>query len=642
MKIIIVGIGKVGYAIAEQMTGENHDLVVIDRNSAVLDHVDSMLDVMCVEGNGASASVLLEAGVREADLLIAVSENDEVNLICCLMAKKLGAKHTVARVRNPEYFRDAPILRREIGLDMIINPENAAAQEISRILRVPSAFSVETFARGLVELIGFQTEEGDSLVGKSLIDYNRENPNSILMCAAKRGEEVIVPNGSFVPQTGDRVYVIGTPAETTRVLRSMGRAMAPIRRVSILGGSRIAQYLAWVLTDIGTHVTIVEKDEAKCLTLAEKLPKVTVIHGDGTNHDLLESEGIFHCDAFIAVTDRDEENLLMALTAKRYGVKKVVPKMSRMGYLDIVNLTGLDTVISPKAIIASQISSYVRGLANSQGSAVESLHYILGGAIEAVEFTATSATHFLDRPLSDLHFRNGLLVAAIVHNGRMEIPNGHSQIHAGDRVIVVAKKLFLQDLYAALHAPGEIVVFEHYESCCPSFLKTLSDLAVRGSAPLSSRYIVNRDGILVDAGTALAPGAVSRLDPCGKYLIFFSNKGRAAMADKFGASMVSALGDVCETTAYQRADLAALAAQQLNALAQKVTARLGLTLAAGADVRDYVAAQCTPQKGAAGLSGCCDRIFRALSEPPPGPGRARASFPQQERLLPPGPVSGWG
>lgn len=369
MKIIIVGIGKVGYAIAEQMTGENHDLVVIDRNNAVLDHVDSMLDVMCVEGNGASASVLLEAGVREADLLIAVSENDEVNLICCLMAKKLGAKHTVARVRNPEYFRDAPILRREIGLDMIINPENAAAQEISRILRVPSAFSVETFARGLVELIGFQTEEGDSLVGKSLIDYNRENPNSILMCAAKRGEEVIVPNGSFVPQTGDRVYVIGTPAETTRVLRSMGRAMAPIRRVSILGGSRIAQYLAWVLTDIGTHVTIVEKDEAKCLTLAEKLPKVTVIHGDGTNHDLLESEGIFHCDAFIAVTDRDEENLLMALTAKRYGVKKVVPKMSRMGYLDIVNLTGLDTVISPKAIIASQISSYVRGLANSQGSA---------------------------------------------------------------------------------------------------------------------------------------------------------------------------------------------------------------------------------------------------------------------------------
>ena len=446
MRIVIVGDGKIGSALAEQLSREGHEITIVDRSGTPLQRTVEDLDILSVEGNGATYATQIEAGVDEADLVIAVTAQDELNLLCCLVAKKIGARHTIARVRNPEYFRDAPILRREIGLDMIINPEHAAAQEISRILRVPSAFSVETFARGLVELIGFQTEANDSLVGKSLIDFNRENPNSILMCAAKRGDEVIVPNGSFVPQAGDRVYVIGTPAETTRVLRSMGRAMAPIRRVSILGGSRIAQYLAWVLTDIGTHVTIVEKDEAKCLTLAEKLPKVTVIHGDGTNHDLLESEGIFHCDAFIAVTDRDEENLLMALTAKRYGVKKVVPKMSRMGYLDIVNLTGLDTVISPKAIIASQISSYVRGLANSQGSAVESLHYILGGAIEAVEFTATSATHFLDRPLSDLHFRNGLLVAAIVHNGRMEIPNGHSQIHAGDRVIVVAKKLFLQDL----------------------------------------------------------------------------------------------------------------------------------------------------------------------------------------------------
>lgn len=446
MKIIIVGLGKVGYAIAEQMTGENHDLVVVDQSAAALDHADTMLDVMCVEGNGASASVLLQAGVREADLLIAVSENDEVNLICCLMAKKLGAKHTVARVRNPEYFRDAPILRREIGLDMIINPEHSAAQEISRILRVPSAFSVESFARGSVELIGFQAEPTDSLVGKTLTAFNRETPNSVLLCAAKRGEEVIVPNGSFVPLAGDRVYVIGTPVETTRVLRSMGRAMSPIRRISILGGSRIALYLAWELQEAGTHITIVEKNEEKCLALAEKLPQATIIQGDGTDHDLLESEGIFHCDAFISVTDRDEENLLMALTAKRFGVKKVLPKMSRLGYLDIVNLTGINCVISPRAIVASQISSYVRGLANSQGSAVESLHSILGGAMEAVEFTATNATHFLDRPLSDLSFRKGLLIAAIVHNGKLEIPNGRSQIHAGDRVIVVAQKLFLQDL----------------------------------------------------------------------------------------------------------------------------------------------------------------------------------------------------
>lgn len=446
MKIIIVGIGKVGYAIAEQMAGEKHDLTLIDLNPDALERAENSLDVMCVEGNGASASVLLRAGVREARLIIAVSENDEANLICCLMAKKLGAKHTVARVRNPEYFRDAPILRREIGLDMIINPEFASAQEIARILRVPAAFSVESFARGLVELIGFQITATDGFAGKTLLEYNRQNPNNLLLCAAKRGAEVIVPDGSFVPQVGDKVYAIGTPTETLRVLRSMGRPVTPIRRVSILGGSRISLYLSWEIENTGAHLTIVEQNEEKCLTLAEKLPKASVIHGDGTDHELLEAENIFDCDAFIALTGRDEENLLMALTAQRAGVKKVLPKMSRPSYIDLVQQTGIETIISPKDITVNQISSYVRALANSQGSAVEGLHKILGGTMEAVEFTATNATHFLDTPLRDLQLRKGLLVAAIVHEGKAFIPSGDSEIHAGDHVVIVAKSLFLQDL----------------------------------------------------------------------------------------------------------------------------------------------------------------------------------------------------
>lgn len=446
MKIIIVGIGKVGYAIAEQMAGENHDLTLVDLNSSALERAEESLDVMCVEGNGASASILLRAGVREANLMIAVSENDEANLICCLMAKKLGAKHTVARVRNPEYFRDAPILRREIGLDMIINPEYASAQEIARILRVPAAFSVESFARGLVELIGFQIAETDGLAGKTLLEYNRQNPNSLLLCAAKRGDEVIVPNGSFVPQVGDKVYAIGTPTETVRVLRSMGRPVAPIRRVSVLGGGRIALYLAWALESTGAHLTIVEQNEEKCLALAEKLPKASVIRGDGTDHELLESEDVLNCDAFVSLTGRDEENLLMALTAQRAGVKKVLPKMSRPNYMDIVRQVGIDTIISPKDITANYISSYVRSLANSQGSVVEGLHKILGGAMEAVEFTATNATHFLNTPLRDLQLRQGLLVAAIVHENKVLIPRGDSEIRVGDRIIVVAKSLFLQDL----------------------------------------------------------------------------------------------------------------------------------------------------------------------------------------------------
>ena len=446
MKIIIVGIGKVGYAIAEQMADENHDLTLVDLNPAALERAGDSLDVMCVEGNGASASVLLQAGVREANLIIAVSENDEANLICCLMAKKLGARHTVARVRNPEYFRDAPILRREIGLDMIINPEYASAQEIAQILRVPAAFSVESFARGLVELIGFQITETDGFAGKTLLEYNRQNPNNLLLCAAKRDDEVIVPNGGFIPQVGDRVYAIGTPTETLRVLRSMGRPVTPLRRVSVLGGSRISQYLAWALESTGALLTIVEQNEEKCLALAEKLPKVSVIHGDGTDHELLEAENIFDCDAFVSLTGRDEENLLMALTAKRAGVKKVLPKMSRPSYIGLVHQTGIETIISPKDITANQISSYVRALANSQGSAVEGLHKILGGAMEAVEFTVTDTTRFLDTPLRDLHLRQGLLVAAIIHDGKVRIPRGDSEIHVGDRVIIVAKSLFLQDL----------------------------------------------------------------------------------------------------------------------------------------------------------------------------------------------------
>ena len=446
MKILIVGLGKIGYAIAQQLEGEKHDLTLVDASVEALSRAENSIDAMFVTGNGAGVSTLIQAGVREADLVIAVTENDEVNLICCLMAKKLGAKRTVARVRNPEYFREAAVLRREIGLDMTINPEYAAAQEIARILRVPAAFSVESFARGVVELIGFQVTESSPFAGISLIEYNRRNPGSILLCAAKRGEEVIVPNGNFVPLPGDLVYVIGSPDETTRVLKRTGKDVNPARRVSILGGGRIAIYLAWALESVGAQLTIVERDYERCMTIAEKLPKATVIQGDGTDHELLDTEGIFECDAFVPLTGRDEENLLMALSAQYAGVKKVLPKMSRPNYMELLRQLGLETVISPKDITANYISSYVRGLANSQGSAVESLHRILDGAMEAVEFTASAATHFLDTPLKDLRFKRGLLVAAIVHDGKVEIPAGHSQIHAGDRVIVMARTLFLKDL----------------------------------------------------------------------------------------------------------------------------------------------------------------------------------------------------
>ena len=446
MKIIIIGNGKVGFTLARQLSGEEHDLVLIDKDADALHSADSVLDVLCMEGSGASIQILHEAGVKDADLAIAVTGSDELNIVCCLIAKKLGAKHTVARVRNPEYFREASLLKREIGVDMIINPEHAAAQEISRVLRVPAAFSVETFARGLVEMIGFPIQESDGIAGISLFDYNKRHPNGVLMCAVVRGDEVFVPNGRFVPEVGDRAYVIGSQAEMNKFFRLLGRDSGRIRNISVLGGSKIATYLTWAVEKAGMKVRIVELDEERCLSLAEKLPGATIIHGDGTDSAVIEAENLLDTDGFIAITNRDEENLLMAMTAQQSGVKKVIAKMNRPNYIDMTRKFGLDSIISPKEITANQISAYVRSLARSQGSAVENLYKVLGGKLEAVEFTASAATHFLDTPLRDLKLKDGLLVAAIVHENKTIIPDGNACICAGDRVVVMAKSLFLQDL----------------------------------------------------------------------------------------------------------------------------------------------------------------------------------------------------
>lgn len=448
MKIIIIGNGKVGYTLAQQLSGdgEDHDLVLIDKNAEALRNADGVLDILCREGSGASIQVLLEAGVRSADLVVAVTGSDELNIVCCLIAKKLGAKHTVARVRSPEYYKEANLLKREIGVSMIINPEYAAAQEISRLLRVPAAFSVETFARGLVEMIGFPLLESDGLAGIPLAEYNRRHPNGVLMCAAIRGEEVFVPNGAFVPQIGDKVYVIGSQRETARFFASLGRSGSGIRHITVLGGSKIATYLAWAVEKVGMKVRIVEQDPEKCQALAEKLPETMIIQGDGTDSAVIETENLLSTDAFIALTNRDEENLLMAMSAQRAGVTKVIAKMNRLNYIEMMREFGVDSIISPKEITANQISAYVRAITGTQGSAVEHLYKLLGGAIEAVEFTAVPTTSFLDKPLKELRLKDGMLVAAIAREGRTIIPDGNTSIHVGDRVIVMAKSFFLHEL----------------------------------------------------------------------------------------------------------------------------------------------------------------------------------------------------
>ena len=454
MKIIIIGSGKVGFTLAKQLSGENHDLVLIDQRAEAMQVADNTLDILCLEGSGASIQILLEAGVRSADLVISVTGSDELNIVCCLIAKKLGARHTVARIRSPEYFREANLLKREVGLNMIINPEYAAAQEISRLLRVPSAFSVETFARGLVELIGFPILESDGLAGLSLFEYNKRRSNGVLMCAVIRGGEVYVPNGRFVPQVGDKAYVIGSQREIARFFHTLGRDGNRIRAITVLGGSKIATYLTWAVEKVGMKVRIVEQDPVKCLSLSEKLPDSMILQGDGTDSAVIDAEGLLDTDAFIALTNRDEENLLMAMTAQRHGVKKVIAKMSRPNYIEMMRESGVDSIISPKDITANQISAYVRAMARSEGSAVENVYKPLGGAVEAVEFTATATAKFLDTPLAELgrRLKPGILVAAIAREGKTIIPDGSTSIRAGDKVIIMAKSLFLQELDDILEA----------------------------------------------------------------------------------------------------------------------------------------------------------------------------------------------
>ena len=447
MKIIIVGCGKVGYAIAQQLTQEKHDITVVDDEAAHLNRADSTLDVLCIHGNGASISVLMEAGARDADLVIAVTGVDETNLVCALIAKSVGAQHTIARVRNPEYRRDADMLKREIGLDMVINPDLAAAQEIARILSFPAAISVEPFAGGRIDMIGFQLHPEDTILGRSLSDFHRERVAEVLICAAQRGDEFIIPNGAFVPQLEDRLYMVGSKAELHKMLKSMGRSLQRVKDVSILGGSRISMYLSWELARAGTRVHVVEQDHDKCLRLSQDLPGAMIIEGDGTEEELLTSENIFEADAFVSLTGRDEENLLMALTARRAGVPKVLAKMTRPNYMDLVRDMRVGSIVSPKDIVANQITRYVRALANSEGSAVESLYKMLGGAVEALEFTATARSRaVLNKPLRALSLKDDVLVAAIARGSEIIIPSGTSIIQEGDHVVVVTNAHTFDDL----------------------------------------------------------------------------------------------------------------------------------------------------------------------------------------------------
>ena len=452
LKIIIVGDGKVGFTLAEHLSQEEHNVTVIDTNDDALRRASESLDVMCVKGNGASLSALKEAGASSADVLIAATSLDEVNMVCCLTAKRLGTKFTIARVRNVEYAMELASMKEELGIDMAINPENATAVEISRLLRFPNAANIETFCRGRVELISFRVREGDFLAGQPLsAQTGKIRELAMLVCAVEREDgEVIIPDGSFVPRVGDRLYLVGQPSGLTSFFRLLGRHTPKLHSAFIIGGGRVAHYLTSILLKLGMQVKVVERNLERCRLLSDMLPHALIIQGDGTDQELLEEENASASDAFIALTDRDEDNILISLYAMQQGVKKVVAKSNRQNYTGIAHAAGLDSVISPKLITASQILQVVRGMQNSKGSVMNALYKICDGHAEALEFIANETTHNQGIPLKDLRLKKGILIAVLVHNGQIVIPDGSTSITSGDTVILISRNhgiLDLNDIY---------------------------------------------------------------------------------------------------------------------------------------------------------------------------------------------------
>ncbi len=443
MKIVIAGDGKVGYALAEQLSAEGHDITIVDSNAKALRRAVEKLDVLCVQGNGANEDILREAEVDKSDLFIAVTSSDEMNMICCLRAHKMGAQRIVARIRNPEYARSESFIRGDLGIHLTINPEFFAASEISRLLRYPYARNVETFALGRVEMVELDVKPASPIDGKSLKELTPKIPARVLFCAVTRGDGVTIPGGDFVLRAGDRVHVAGEPAQVVAFTRYMGFINKKVRSLMIVGGSRIAYYLADQIHPLGIRTTIVENDSARCEELAPLLPDAVIVNGDGTDADILEQERLEEMDAFVALTDRDEQNILLALHAKELGVPRAVAKITRVNY---ERISGSVTLISPKDLTANRIVRYVRALQNGEGSFVEKLYRVAEGRAEVVEFTAQNSARLLDIPLKHMKLKKGVLIAAIVRRGHITIPFGEDVVREGDTVIIVTKGYALSDL----------------------------------------------------------------------------------------------------------------------------------------------------------------------------------------------------
>lgn len=445
MRIVIVGCGKVGTSIASQLNAEGHDIVVVDIDRNAVQNLSNSLDVMGIEGNGASYEVLAEAGAEKADLVIAAAALDEVNLYTCLMAKAAGTTHTIARVRNPQYAADIHRIKDTLGLSMSINPELTAAKEMSRLLRFSGALEIDTFSRGSVELIKVALPENSAIANKriSQIDVLK---GRVRICLVERGDEVFIPNGDFVLQGGDRISVASKVDVAAKFFKRISVSIGKSRDVILLGGGKISFYLAKNLLDSGASVKIIEKNPDRCWELTNILPEAVVIQGDCMDQDLLLSEGIEHADGVAALMDYDEENILISLYIQSVSKAKIITKVNNTSFDSILHNLKIKTIIHPKNLTGEYIASYIRAMQNSLGSNVETLYKLNDDAVEALEFRVRSTSRVTGIPLQELNLKDNLQVISINRHGKIILPQGSDKIMCDDTVVVITKHKGLSDL----------------------------------------------------------------------------------------------------------------------------------------------------------------------------------------------------
>ncbi len=446
MKIVIIGLGTIGKTILKNLSSEEHTITIIDEDKTKIESLIEKYDVFGVIGNGACIDIQKEANMEDADLAIVLTESDELNVFACLVAKKLGVKNTIARVRNPDYRKQIIEMKDDLGIAMIVNPELEMADEIFNIIDLPSVTQIEHFAKGRVSLVEVIAKKGCSLIGETLIELGKKLKTKVLICAVQRGEDIIIPIGDFRIEEGDKIHFTSDTRTLSNFLSEANLVKSPLKNIMIVGGGRIGYNLADSLSKKKYRVKLLENDPDIAEELAESLPNVTVICGNGTQHDVLIEEGIEAMDAFVALTDIDEENMIVSMFANRKNVKKTITQIKSDDLYDILDELGIDNNVSPKHIVAGRIISYIRALTNSVGSNVLTMYQLVNNRVEALEFSAKREEKYYGKPLRELKIKKNCLVACIIRQNEIIIPDGNSEIKLGDNVVVVTAHKNFDDL----------------------------------------------------------------------------------------------------------------------------------------------------------------------------------------------------